>query len=199
MQIMSINCPACGGVYDGRITSRFIICEYCGTRYSLGADELAALGFTDADGDGYDDEVDIQPNEEVDMSTDPMYQFARDACAKFLDEHGNHLDSFESTRKILAGLGIGGVEVYLIHDDTMFKSGKNGFAITSAGIYCREMGDRKAHFVSWDDFVQRKAPELVDSYIRQNGTSVCYFTDNNDCRDDLLSLYQRLWRHGQNL
>ena len=139
----------------------------------------------------------ISPPDDADTSTDPMYAYARNLCAAFLASHAN--DNFESGRKILAGLGIGGEEVYLIHDDTMFHSGKNGFAITSEGLRCRDFGDRAAHVVSWDAFSRGERPELDDSYVRQGDTTVCYFTDNEDTREDLYRLYLRLWRHAQNL
>ena len=88
-------------------------------------------------------------------------------------------------------------DIYLIHDDTFFKSGKNGFAITYAGFYCREMSDKKAHFVSWEDFADRIDPELgVDGYIRQDGVSICYFTDDDDVLcNQLISLYRRLYTY----
>ncbi len=190
MQIVVVNCPACGGSYDGRLTSRFVTCEYCGTRFALSEDELNALGFTDADDDGLDDE-DLEP----DTSSDPMDVFAREACEASLKGVDESL--FASSTKIVRGLNIrDGDDIYLIHDDTLFKSGKDGFAITSSGLYCREMGERSAHFVSWSDFAQGGKPELIDSYIRQDGTSICYFSDSNDVRDDVLvPLYRRLYRH----
>ncbi|MBR3158980.1 MAG: hypothetical protein IKF14_07720 [Atopobiaceae bacterium] len=196
MHMVTTNCPACGGVYGGRVTSRFITCEYCGTRYALSNDELKRIGFTDADGDGYDDDDQLPDKYEEDISTDPLPVFARDVCAEFLDDHVGG-SSFNSSRKILRGLDADGEEIYLIHDDTMFKTGKNGFAITRSGIYCREMGDKSAHFVSWEKFTQSKCPKLIDSYIRQSGTSICYFTDSEHVRDDLLDLFVRLWRHAQ--
>ena len=92
-----------------------------------------------------------------------------------------------------------GDDVYLIHDDTMFKSGKNGFAITHSGMYCREFGDRTAHFVSWKDLACGEKPELDEySYIRQNGVSLCYFSDDDDLLEGkIFKLYQRLYNHAR--
>lgn len=194
MQVIAVRCPACGGSYDGRLTSRIVTCEYCGTRFALTEDELVALGLTDANGDGFvDEDPEVALGE--DTSHDPMDVFARETCVTSLKGVEDYY--FKSSNKILRGLDIAdGHEVYLIHDDTMFNSGKNGFAITSAGLYCREMGDRTAHFVSWDDFAKGGKPELADSYIRQDGMSVCYFSDNSDVLEDkLLPLYLRLYRH----
>ena len=196
MQLITANCPACGGSYGGRLTSRFITCEYCGTRFALSDEELSAFGFTDADKDGFDDnDPGRNATRDEDTSSAPMYAYAREACEKFLKRVDQ--SSFSSSRKIEYGLGIeNSDDIYLIHDDTMFKSGKNGFAITREGLYCREFGDRNAHFLSWEDFAEGGWPALSDSYIRQDGTSICYFTDDSELRETkLLKLYEQLYQH----
>lgn len=196
--MITTNCPACGGIYNGRLTSRFITCEYCDTRYALGRKELEALGFVDEDGDGYDD-YDSCPSDDrrgSQASSVPLPEFAREACEKFLKGVDNSY--FKSTNKILRGLGIEGEDVYLIHDDTIFGSGKNGFAITQRGLYCRDFGEPTAHFVSWEDFANGERPELDDSNIFQNGTSLCYFTGNKQLRDKkLTSLFNQLFEHAR--
>lgn len=200
MQMISANCPACGGSYGGRFTSRFVTCEYCGSRFALTQEELEAIGFVDSDGDGYDDN-DVAPKKDrrankrdADDGT-PMYAYARDECEKFLKRADE--SDFEETNKVKNGLDIKhGDDIYLIHDDTLFGSGKNGFAITREGIYCREFGDRSSHFVSWDEFAEGGEPELDDSYIRQDGTSLCYFSGDSDMRDNkLFPLFQDLYDH----
>lgn len=195
--MIAINCPACGGAYDGHITSRFITCEYCGTRFALSKDELDDLGFVDADQDGFDDNEGELGAIDDDGSFASMSEYAGEKCEAFLAAVDTSY--FESSAKILRGLAVkDGHEVFLIHDDTLFKSGKNGFAITSGGLYCREMGERSGHFVSWDTFAAGGMPELDDSYIRQNGTSLCYFTDNNDLREGkIMQLYRQLYAHAQ--
>ena len=197
MQTLVINCPACCGAYYGPITSKSITCEYCGTRYALTPDELKAVGFTDVDGDGIDDDTGWEDVKEVDTGSDPMPIFAQNACRNFLDAHSAHASSFSSSRKIIAGLGAEGDEIYLIHDDTLFKSGKNGFAIAQSGIYCREIAEWGTHFVSWEQFAKGKQPVIDDSYIRQGETSVAYFSDTDSLRPDLLELYIKLWKHAK--
>lgn len=198
MQMITTYCPACGGIYNGRLTSRFITCEYCDTRYALGRKELEALGFVDEDGDGYDDYDSCPPDDRrgSQVSSVPLPEFAREACEKFLKGVDNSY--FKSTNKILRGLGIEGEDVYLIHDDTIFGSGKNGFAITQRGLYCRDFGEPTAHFVSWEDFANGERPELDDSNIFQNGTSLCYFTGNKQLRDKKLTgLFNQLFEHAR--
>jgi hypothetical protein len=203
MQIVSVQCPACGGVYGGRVTSKFITCEYCGSRYALSQSELGAFGFVDADGDGYDDNDSYRAPKTGRLSSygsEPLYAVAEKECEKFLDDPDVDRGHYSSTRKILQGLDIkNNDDVYLIHDDTLFKSGKNGFAITYSGLYCREMAEGSAHFISWDQFKQGDRPRIDDSYIRQRKTSICYFTDDSDERELLLDLYVRLWQHAQSL
>ncbi len=82
----------------------------------------------------------------------------------------------------------------------MFKSGKNGFAITRDGLYCREIIERSSHFISWKDLAEGDELELDDSYIRLDGMSVCYFTDDSDVlKDGLLKLYQKLHNHARKI
>ena len=199
MKIISVNCPVCNGFYGGAFTSRFITCEYCGSRFALSKDELTALGFEDADGDGYDDND--RPNKfkaAIPTYAGPLYQDARDQCSEFLDKAKSNQSKFRSTSKILRGLDItSDDDVYLIHDDTMLGSGKNGFAITESGIYCRELGDASAHFVSWDDFKDAERPEIDGSYVRQDDVSICYFTDNKRLCNKLCDMFQRLWDYAQ--
>lgn len=196
MQIFTVACPACGGTYGKEITNRLLTCEYCGTRFALTGVELEAIGLTSDD--GFDDD-DFFEMLDKDKSDAPMPEFAREACQKFLK--GITGSYFDSSKKILRGLGIeDGVEVFLIHDDTMFKSGKNGFAITRDGIYCREFEDKTAHLVSWESFAEGSRPELDNSYIRQDETSLCYFTDNSDLLEGkIFELYLRLFVHARKL
>ena len=200
MQTISSKCPSCGGVYSGNLTSRFMTCEYCGTRFALSSEELKAIGFVDRDGDGFDDRDSPLGRwaAEDDANNEPMYAFARDVCDEFLSS-GVNRDSFKPTDKIIRGLGLGDDdELYLVHDDTLFKSGKNGFAITSRGLYCREMGESAAHFVSWDDFARRGRPGLEGASFYQDGVSICYFTDNSEVREGALApLFERLYAHAR--
>jgi hypothetical protein len=120
VQLVDLKCPACGGIISQRITSRMITCEYCNSRFALDDDEADA--FIEDDEEYYEEEDEA-------ASSLSMADFAAQACEDFLDEVGNS-SSFNSSPKILRGLEVGDEEVFLIHDDTLFKSGKNGFAIT---------------------------------------------------------------------
>lgn len=175
-----MKCPACGAPVRSQITSRIVVCEYCDTQLVLDAD------MADAIADASNGELDEY---EVDFSQwDSMPQFASDACSQFLAELGS--ERFSVTEKIYGGLGIdGNEEVYLIHDDSMFGRGKNGFAITKTGLYCREMGEPAAILLDWDSFAQYDQPYADGSYIAANGVYICYYTDDSDLIPYLLDLY----------
>ena len=197
MRTLSAICPACGGVYDGKVTSRFITCEYCGTRFARTKDELEALGFVDADGDGFDDNDAFDGIVDVDESDAPMPEFAREACQAYLNIADKSY--FLTSNKIVRGLGIAaGNEIFLIHDDTMFKTGKNGFAITREGMYCRNFGEKTTNFVSWQEFAKGQPLRLDGGYILQGHVSLCYFTDSTAvCESELMPLYRRLYNHAR--
>ena len=190
MKVIIPNCPACGGKYDGQIKRGILTCDYCGAKFALDAEELDALGLSgDAEEYVEDDE------EEYDGDLQSVDDFAREACEDFLKGLGND-DDFKCTNKILNGLDIGDDdEVFLIHDDTLFKSGKNGFAITDYGFYCREMGESESHFLDWGEFADGDEPRSDDSYIKVGNQSVAYFTGNEDVRDELRTLFRKLHKH----
>ena len=185
MQLKSLTCPACGAQISD-ISGRFVTCEYCDTRFVLGDLEAAA----------FSDEPAAEPVEEFDGS--PIDVYASRICNEFVSGFGG--DSFQSSPKILRGLGIDpSDEVFLIHDDTIFKSGKNGFAVTSRGLYCREMDEKSARFFSWEDFAGKRMPELKGTCICCGVASVCYLTGDKELRAELVTLYERLWNHAKAL
>ena len=192
MKVVVANCPACGGKYDGDIRGGVMTCAYCGAKFALESDELEAFGLNRSGGAVADSSDDYE--EEAYEDLQPMTDFARDACDEFLNSVDD--SEFECTDKIVDGLGIGDEdEIILIHDDTLFKSGKNGFAITDYGFYCREMGDSEAHFLYWNDFADAEQPESDDSYIKVGDVSVAYYTGSSDTRSELRKLFRKLHDH----
>ena len=180
MKLIDTKCPACGGAIAPSSSGNMVVCEYCGSRFILDDEEASAF----QEDVGYSDYVE---------SSLSMADYAAEACEDFLASVDN--DSFRETPKILKGLGVGsGENVYLIHDDTFMKSGKNGFAITECGLYCREMGEQ-ATFTDWATYAGLEEPDLDGSYIRCDDASVCYFTDDSDLMPELLVLYRKLYRH----
>lgn len=68
-----------------------------------------------------------------------------------------------------------GAEIYVHHDDTLLESGKNGFAITDQGFYCRELGKQPV-FTAWRTFFANSLE--VDPSAQYNQTFCC--RDAND-------------------
>ena len=188
MRLLSMRCPSCGGIIDGGAMGGVVTCEYCGSRFAL--DEEEANVFAKSMSPESEDEID-----DGESSSLSMTESAEQACSAFL-AHRDNGSSFRSSTKIIRGLNIGDDRVFLIHDDTFMKSGKNGFAITDRGIYCRDMGE-DPDFVSWSEFGKMAKPHLEDSHIYSNGITVCYFTDSSETRPYLLELYEKLHRHAK--
>jgi transcription elongation factor Elf1 len=185
MQLLDLKCPSCGAVIDQRITSRIVTCQYCGSRFALEGDEAEA--FIERGND--------HPDEEERGSSSSMADYAAEVCKEFLESFDNG-DRFKSSSKILDGLGVGGEDVYLIHDDTLFKSGKNGFAITENGLYVRDLGG-KALFYDWATFAGLDEPEADNGYIKCDDDIICYFTCDNNVMPALQRLYRKLHKHAE--
>lgn len=190
MEVLFASCPMCGARYDGALTSRHLVCDYCGAQFMLSKDEAEALGI----GDAPVQQAQEPDNRSYDGSNLSMVDFARQECDDFL-KHADE-DEFEDTKKIRRGLELGGEEVFLIHDDTLFKSGKNGFAITEDGFVCKELLGDGLQRVSWSQLAR-------DEPRRENGTAfsgeraIIYFTSDDDTMEDLFDLACRLARHAQ--
>ena len=187
MKVVSVRCPSCSAGYDGPLKSGLLTCEYCGTRFALDAEELSSMGLS-----GEETYEEVEEEEELPLLKD----FAEEACQKFFAKVG--YDEFKHTDVIAKGLGIDEYEdVFLIHDDTLFNSGKNGFAITDYGFYCREMGEGEAHYLKWGDFAECSKPYIDGSLIKADGTSVAYYTGDSNTRDELCSLYRKFRKYAK--
>ena len=190
MKVILANCPACGGKYDGPIRGGILTCEYCGARFALDADELGSLG---ADDQGYEEETD---GEEYYEDLPPYDEFTEEACSEFIRTVGD--EDFQESDKLKATLGIDDYErVFIMHDDTLFKSGKNGFAITDYGFYCREMAEPETNYFKWGDFAEASKPIIDGSYIKMDGVSVAYYTGSDATREELKSLYRKLRKYAK--
>lgn len=185
MQLLDLKCPGCGAVIDQRITSRIVTCQYCGSRFALDGDEA----------DAFIEDVDDSYEGEERGSSSSMASYAAEICEEFLENFDDG-DRFKSSSKILDGLGVGDEEVYLIHDDTLFKSGKNGFAISADGLYVRDLWE-DALFYDWVTFAKLEEPELDEGGIKCGDDIVCYFTSDSDVLSALKRLYQKLHKHAE--
>ena len=188
MKVITVSCPSCGAQIEGKITRGLMTCAYCGTRFALEGEELEALvGGTEAEDEEYVSDEDLESVED----------FAREACQEFREAVGG--SSFRETHKIRAGLSIlDDAEVFLIHDDTIFESGKNGFAITDDGFYCRDLGEGEAHFLYWGDLAAAGKPYVEGQYVMVDSVQIAYFSGSDEVREELCRLYRKLRKHDRN-
>jgi hypothetical protein len=187
MRLLNMTCPACGASIEN-ISGRVAICEYCESRYALEEEEAGAFA-------GIDDEAD-DSDFDGESSSLSMADYAAKVCADFIEEVGEG-GSFRDTNKIRRGLEIrDGEDVYLIHDDTLLKSGKDGFAITDCGLHCRDMAEAPI-FVAWESFAKADSPRQDGSHILSGKKLICYFTDDANLMPDLLSIYKKLHKHAK--
>ena len=186
MQLMNMICPSCGASLSNRLGGRVVTCEYCGSKILMEGENV----------DEFLEDV-AETVEDDELAGLSMPRFAERVCRDFL-ENTDHPKCFKDTPKVRSGLEIGDADtVYLIHDDTMLNTGKNGFAITNRGVYCRSFGEGP-DFMDWKTFAGLEAPVEKDSYIVCGKRNVCYFTDSASVRsDDLVPLYQRLHRQAK--
>lgn len=112
-------------------------------------------------------------------------------CTAFCAEH--NANEFVSSGALRSYLGVGkDEEIYLAHDDTLFKSGKNGFVISSSGIYCKDFTGSAVH-TTYE--VLRNAEKI---YV-QGKTLVCadnnilsYYTGSSRMIAELKSLFEAI-------
>ena len=85
--------------------------------------------------------------------------------------------SEKSLRQIKSFFDIpGNEEVLLAHDDTFFKSGKNGFVLTNRGIYARPIME-KTVFTDWATFRDVRISKTFGGEVLADKRSLGCYTD----------------------
>ena len=187
MRLIELTCPRCGASITRGINGRIATCEYCDNQFFIEGEIPGSIPENAQ-------RANEQPKAAAPSSDVPIEQYAEELCKKFLAN--NDAAVFEDTPKTRIGLGIkNGDTVFLIHDDTLFHSGKNGFAITNRGLYCREIME-KTMFTDWDTLRLSSAPRVDGSCICCGGRKVVYLTGKEGLlHGELLNLYKELYRH----
>lgn len=106
-------------------------------------------------------------------------------CKTFLSDKENSDINTDDNGKLRKTLKIATEEpVYLLHDDSWFGRGKNGFAITEKGIYSCELLEH-AKFVPWEEF--QDCTEIEGIKVKLKGTwSVITYTSIGAIRIETL-------------
>ena len=99
--------------------------------------------------------------------------------------------NFSYSEKLIQTLQISCQDVYLTHDDTLMHTGKNGFAITEQGIYCKGLGDPVTH-TSFQEL--ERAKEIVEKSHRlyADEKDIAYFTTAVSSQKALQNLYHEI-------
>lgn len=134
--------------------------------------------------DKFDDIKSHQQEQENDIYKKIKW-YCRDVVLRVRHKSKNDL-KFHVANNLRYHLGIkDSDEVYLGHDDTIFKNGKIGFAITNDGIFSREMFGSKHH-------LEFKELNNISNFYWENGTlygdeyilAIC--TGSSDFEKDVL-------------
>src|SRR5699024_6886712 len=115
--------------------------------------------------------------------TSEILQLIEEACDSLIYNQGKR---FVARYNLIDSLGILYEDVYLGYDSTIFNSGKNGFAITEKGIYCREMHSPYTNsvspytnYVSFELLANSKKIYRRESTIYADGEAIAYITGLN--------------------
>ena len=116
-------------------------------------------------------------------------------CSEFLTRVGT--DEFKVTEKLLNSLGIPQSEkILLAHDDTLSKSGKNGFVITEKGIYCREILKKETTFTTFSELQQNASQiawgDKAHALIKINNKTLTYCSVGGNTRDQIMLLLKSI-------
>ena len=115
-------------------------------------------------------------------------------CLKFLSYEENkgldtgRKDNIINTLKIPSGDAI-----YLVHDDSWFKRGKNGFAVTDRGVYVKDIGET-VDFVPWEEFRKCKNIESKSCYVTADGRKIAYITGGDRLRSQVERLFITIYK-----
>ena len=120
-----------------------------------------------------------------------LHERLKELCIQFLLEQDQ--EEFMISDALIIGLGIEANEIYLAQDDTLFKSGKNGFAITSSGIYCRDIMESKAVHTTFDELRSAKQIYRKSDYTYADKKILSYFSGKKSIKEDIRELFQAIW------
>lgn len=111
----------------------------------------------------------------------------KNLCQQFLQAH--NASQFKCSQKLKSALGIENMDdedIYLARDDTLLHTGKNGFAITKDGIYCRDVSSKVTH-INFDVLTRaKKITSKLTGSIYADKTIIAQSTES---AKDLVKLF----------
>lgn len=122
--------------------------------------------------------------------TSDTYESIKTACEVFVMTHNT--SQYDVSYKLKCTLGIEYQDIYLAHDDTIMKSGKNGFAITEEGIYCRELFGAYTNYVTFEELARADSIYVSGSNIYADGEMIGYYSGSESERRNLKDLFEEI-------
>lgn len=90
------------------------------------------------------------------------------------------------SEKLKKGLNIGDdIIIYFAHDDTAFKNGKNGFAITNKGFFVREIFKKSVFYCNDDLISDNHTYKISSGNVVVDGKILFYYTGNKEVSNKL--------------
>jgi hypothetical protein len=83
-------------------------------------------------------------------------------------------------------------DIYIAHDDTLFKSGQNGFAITSCGISFRVMCESNVEYTTYEELLKVDRVYVNSSEIYADNHRLAYLTTSKDEMNRLKELFESI-------
>lgn len=123
--------------------------------------------------------------------TSEILKLIEEACDSLIDNQGK---SFIARYKLIDFFDISYEDVYLGYDSTILNSGKNGFAITEKGIYCREMHSPYTNYVSFELLANSKKIYRRESTIYADGEAIAYIAGLDEYKAAVKKLFQQICR-----
>ena len=119
------------------------------------------------------------------------YMAIKGICTTFKNTHNSSI--YDESYKLKSVFHLLDEEIYLAHDDTIFKNGKNGFAITVCGIYCREFMESYTTYVSFIDLACANCIYVKGSNIYADENLIAYISGiSHEEREDLKGVFEKI-------
>ena len=147
-----------------------------------------------------DDKPEIEPEIKHEYISDP-FDDIRNLCMTFRKNNtGMKLDDMNESLFSNLGIPMTANEIYLSHDDSLFKRGTAGFAVAGTGIYCKKNMFSPAQYISFGELSSaRNNITFNEDNVYVRGTIAAFYNGikyTGALRDLLVNIADILIRHG---
>ena len=175
MKKIETTCQVCGGPLGISLDGKTIRCPYCESVFFIDDPDYAKM------------QASVQRDRKAAVRTkENLYDYLDRSCDEIRDAEP---EAFLDREKIRKGLGVSDEYVFLIHDDTALGSGKNGFAVTDRGFFCRGLSEEEVEFTSWEKLKSGRRVKLDGFYLKQGERHLAYFSSLKGRTRELLARF----------